>query len=162
MVGPARREPRFVYLSDRFPEESTDPAARYGWRLVAANNRPLGRGATVEASWDDCLARAAALHAALSAAPELSTATDRIGSAIVPDALHGVWSWRVVLDGELAAVGVHPYLRRVECARGLAQFVASAGAADPADGVVRHFGPHSLRGYEGDATRTDSSLGATR
>ena len=29
--------------------------ARYGWRLDAANHRPLGRGVGTHASYDDCL-----------------------------------------------------------------------------------------------------------
>lgn len=155
MVVPARREARFVYLSDRYPEDAAAPGASYGWRLVAANNRPLGRGPLVEASLESCRAQASELHAALTADP------DEVRAAILPDAARGVWTWRVALPGGPAAVAVHPYLRRVECARGLAQFVASAAAADPADGVVRHFGPHSLRGYRTESDSTSNSLGAT-
>lgn len=155
MVSSARREPRFVYLSDRYPEDAGAPDARFGWRLVAANNRPLGRGPVAESSLEQCRVQATELHTALAADPDAGRA------AILPDALRGVWTWRVVLDGRPAAVAVHPYLRRVECARGLAQFVASAAAADPADGVVRHFGPHSLRGYRTESDSTSNSLGAT-
>ena len=155
MVGPVRREPRFVYLSDRYPEDASAQEARYGWRLVAANNRPLGRGPAAETSLEHCRAQAAELHRALTADP------DRVPAVILLDTVRGVWSWRVSLDGAPAAVAVHPYLRRVECARGLAQFVASASAADPADGVVRHFGPQSLRGYHAGQDSTSSSLGAT-
>jgi hypothetical protein len=44
-------------------------------------------------------------------------------------------------------VGAHPYLRRIECVRGLDQFLAAMRVADPQAGMLRHFGVRSLRAY---------------
>jgi hypothetical protein len=60
---------------------------------------------------------------------------------------HGLWTWNVTLENVPVAVCVHPYMRRVECLRGLTQFLTAVAAAEPSVGVVRYFGPHSLRGY---------------
>jgi hypothetical protein len=43
---------------------------------------------------------------------------------------------------------VHTYLRRTECLRALEQFTLVVVTADPEAGVVRYFGPHSLREFE--------------
>jgi hypothetical protein len=63
----------------------------------------------------------------------------------------GLWSWRVAVGESTMAVGVHPYLRRVECLRALDQFLTAAQVARPDDGPVKCFGPHSLRAYEAAA-----------
>ncbi|HEX3335549.1 MAG TPA: hypothetical protein VHS54_03760 [Jatrophihabitans sp.] len=130
-----RREPRFVFLTDA---PSSADEGRFGWRLVAANNRPLGRGISVATSLDACRASVWALHTRVA---ELTT-------AVASDDGRGMWFWRLRLADEPAAVSARPYLRRVECLRGLAQFVAALRASDPVEGVVRHYGPHALRGYE--------------
>jgi hypothetical protein len=145
MSVPFRRAPRFVFLSSNAGVDVPDEVS-YGWRLVAANNRPLGRGPVNEASLDLCSAAAAELRRQLS----------DVETTVVTDPRLGVWTWRVTLRGELMAVSVHPYLRRVESARGLSQFIAGVALADPADGVVRHFGPHSPRGDLSGAQATSA------
>jgi hypothetical protein len=132
----SRRGPRFVFLSNALRDGLGED--RYGWRLVAANNRPLGRGIRVDGSLAECRAAAYRIHHEVAAAA--STASIEVTG--------GQWQWSLALD--LEAVGMRPYFRRVECVRGLAQFVAAAVAADPAAGVVRFFGPNSLRGYESE------------
>jgi hypothetical protein len=127
------REPRFVFLCDA---PAAEPAGgRYGWRLVAANHRPLGRGRTATGSLDECRAAADVVHRRVGDLQSVLTSQD------------GLWTWQLSFGAEPIAVCVHPYLRRVECARGLSQFLAAARTADPDAGVVRHFGPHSLRGF---------------
>lgn len=129
----ARRRPRFIFLSDGTGENEL-----FGWRLVAANNRPMGRSVRTSASLDSCRDAASLIHRRSAEAAQSATV----------DVARGHWTWRVGVDGAPAAVSVHRYLRRVECLRALAQFVAALAQADPADGVVRCFGPNSLRAYE--------------
>ena len=132
--GPAGREPRFVFLCDGRRDQR--PAGRYGWRLVAANHRPLGRGMVATESLDECRSAAHLLHREVGRLDLTLTSAD------------GLWAWHAALDDIPLAMCVHGYARRVECARGLTQFLAAARIADPDEGVVRYFGPHSLRGYE--------------
>jgi hypothetical protein len=143
-TSPAGRQPRFVYLCDG--QRGSAPPGRYGWRLVAANHRPLGRGRIASESLADCVAEAERLHRECADLQPVISTQD------------GLWTWRVALGADPLAVCVHPYLRRVECVRGLTQFFAAARTADPADGVVRHFGPHSLRGYLVEATPSEAAL----
>jgi len=131
--GTAAREPRFVYLCDGTRDQQ--PAGRYGWRLNAANHRPLGRGTLATKSLDQCRAAARLLHR------EAMNLEQAVASQ------HGEWSWEVSLGDAAVAVSVHGYARRIECMRGLHQFLAAARVADPEAGVVRYFGAHSLRGY---------------
>lgn len=139
-----RRRPRYVYLCDAKTPDV--PAALFGWRLVAANNRPLGRGLRVAASLAECRAAAQRIHEdALRMTPSVQFNPAR-----------GLWSWRVAVGESTMAVGVHPYLRRVECLRALEQFLAAARTACPDDGLVKCFGPNSLRAY--DAVPAPSEL----
>ena len=133
-----RRASRFVYLSDA--DERVMPTARFGWRLVAANNRPLGRAVHAESSYADCLVSAQRIH----------DEVDRVETAVSFNATRGHWSWRASLRGEAVAVCVHPYLRRVECERALGQFLVAAGSTSPDEGVIKYFGPNSLRGYDSE------------
>ena len=133
-----RRASRFVYLSDA--DERVEPKARFGWRLVAANNRPLGRAVQAEPSYAACLVSARRLHDEVAC----------VETSVSFNAARGHWSWRASLGGEVVAVCVHPYLRRVECERALGQFLAAVSATSPEEGVVKYFGPNSLRGYDGD------------
>jgi hypothetical protein len=139
---PVRRAPRFVYLCDA--KDQNDPAARFGWRLIAANNRALGRAVRVDVSLEQCVGSAERVHREVA---ESST-------SVQFNPVRGHWSWQVVLGGATVAVCVHPYLRRVECVRALEQFLAAVTAACPAEGVVKHFGPRSLRSYDVELTAT--------
>jgi hypothetical protein len=134
MGAPTRREPRFVYLS-----AESSVGLRFGWRLLAANNRPLGRGPHSASSLAECRAAVALLWSNLR----------DVASAMLPDPRRGIWTWGVDLDGTIVAVSVHPYLRRVECGRGLGQFLAAAAAADPGKAIVRHLGIYSPRELSG-------------
>ena len=139
----SRRSTRFIFVSDataptagRQPTSSADP--RYGWRVIAANNRPLGRSATVFDSYQDCRDAASALH-------------DRIAessSSVLFNTTRGHWTWTVALDARPVAVCVHPYLRRIECARALRQFTEAVSAGVPTADGLRLFGERALRGYD--------------
>ncbi|HEV7205467.1 MAG TPA: hypothetical protein VGN18_12720 [Jatrophihabitans sp.] len=137
----ARRRPRFIFLSNGVSEDE-----RFGWRLVAANNRPMGRGIHAHDSLAACRAAATAIHRHRAGA----------ATATAVDVARGHWTWRIGVDSTPSAVSVHRYLRRVECLRALAQFLAALELADPAAGVVRCFGPNSLRAYESTAATVQS------
>jgi hypothetical protein len=127
---------RFEFLSSSASVD--DPAARFAWRVLAANNRPLGRSVTVHESLADAIAAAIALRDALDGA------VTRVGPGGRPAE---PWLWRVEVDGTPVAVCVHAYQRRIECARALSQFLAGVRGAEPGDGAVRHYGPQTLRSY---------------
>jgi len=143
----ARRSTRFIFVSDataptagRAPVHTADP--RYGWRVIAANNRPLGRSATVFETYEDCREAAAALHDRI----------EQTSSSVLFNTTRGHWTWTVSLDARAVAVCVHPYLRRIECARALRQFTEAVSAGVPAADGLRLFGDRALRGYDEPTT----------
>ncbi|WP_338178802.1 hypothetical protein [Jatrophihabitans sp.] len=142
----ARRTTRFIYVSDataptttRQRNSPTEP--RYGWRVIAANNRPLGRSSAVFDSYHSCRA----------AAEELQQRVDDATSSVLFDNSRGHWTWAVALAGTPVAVCVHPYLRRIECVRALRQFVEAVTAGVPSAEGVRLFGARALREYDREA-----------
>ena len=139
----SRRTTRFIFVSDatapvagRQPSGPAEP--HYGWRVIAANNRPLGRSATVFDSYDACRKAASALHDRVS----------ETSSSVLFNTARGHWTWAVALDAHPVAVCVHPYLRRIECVRALRQFTEAVTAGVPAADGLRLFGERALRGYD--------------
>ena len=139
----SRRSTRFIFVSDataptagRQPSTTAEP--RYGWRVIAANNRPLGRSATIFCSYQDCRDAAASLHERIAES----------SSSVLFNTARGHWTWAVSLDARPVAVCVHPYLRRIECARALRQFTEAVSAGVPAADGLRLFGERALRGYD--------------
>ena len=140
-----RRVPRIIFVSDADPRirhPGTDASARVGWRVLAANNRPLGRSAQVFAE-RECQDEVARLQKRLPDAV----------SSVLFDAARGHWTWTLLLDEVPVAVCVHPYLRRIECGRALAQFVAALENGDPELERVRNLGARALHAYDVRATR---------
>jgi hypothetical protein len=143
-IEPAsRRTTRFIYVSDatapaagRAPVPTVEP--RYGWRVIAANNRPLGRSATVFDSYQGCRDAATSLHERI----------DETSSSVLFNTSRGHWTWAVSLDARPVAVCVHPYLRRIECVRALRQFTDAVTLGVPSADGVRLFGERALRGYD--------------
>jgi hypothetical protein len=146
-----RRAGRFLFLSsaplrsergDRSDraERRFDAQYRIGWRVVAANNRPLGRSATTFPSLDDAVRAATEMHRQ----PELIT------SGVLFDPELGHWEWSAALAGQPAAVCVHAYRRRVECVRAVSQFLTVVRDSVPDGQDVRHLGPNALRVYEAE------------
>ncbi|MGN6607212.1 MAG: hypothetical protein ACTHMS_09425 [Jatrophihabitans sp.] len=139
--GIAARAARFVFLSDGTAQRRglapPEGVERVGWRLTAGNNRALGRSVRVFVGLAAC--REDARHTHLVAA--------RATPSVTFDPVASTWSWQLALDGRVVAVGVHAYVRRVECQRGLAQFLAVLPHADPDGGIVRHVGPRALVGH---------------
>ena len=139
---------RFVYISDEPARaamlEDPRPATRVCWRVMAANNRALGRSRTVFPSLATC--RAAALT--------LQRRIDEVSAVPVLDESVGHWSWTIALDTTEVAVCVHPFQRKVDCLRALRLFVEAVRASDPGAAELRYFGPSSLRSYDRGAEVT--------
>lgn len=133
---------RFVFISDEAARaailESARPATRVGWRVMAANNRALGRSRAVYPSLSECRAAAAILHDRIDEVAALPSLDDGVGH----------WTWTGRLDSTEVAVCVHPFLRRVDCARALRLFLAAVRASDPSTAELRYFGPMALRSYD--------------
>jgi hypothetical protein len=137
-----RRSPRIIFVSDasprtRHPRTDSMVPARVGWRVIAANNRPLGRSATVFNSDHECQAAVGLLQDQLS----------DVVSSVLFDSVRGHWTWALLLGGTPVAVCVHPYLRRIECSRALAQFIAAIEVSEPEHERVRNLGVRALHAY---------------
>lgn len=133
--------PRFIYISDESARaamlEAAPPATRVCWRVMAANNRVLGRSRTVFPS----------LAACRTAAVMLQRRIDEVSAVPVLDESAGHWSWTIALDAIEVAVCVHPFQRKVDCLRALRLFAEAVRASDPSAAELRYFGPSSLRSY---------------
>jgi hypothetical protein len=139
-----RASARFIFISDGQPSSSwrdTRLAApnRVAWRVLAANNRPLGRSAIAFDSYPDAVADALRLGASVD---QLSA-----GIALGPAREH--WIWQLTSTERPVACCVHEYKRRIECARSLEQFLVAVRTADPTTAELRHFGLNALRIYGG-------------
>jgi hypothetical protein len=139
----ARRVARFVYLSASVAPSSararsSEPGGRVAWRVVAANNRPLGRSMIAYNTLAECAAAVRLLHDGIGAA---------IGS-VGFDAVTGTWRWTLSLDGRPVAICVNAYGRRIECQRALAQFLVAVAGAESTVQDVRHLGARALYDYE--------------
>jgi hypothetical protein len=126
--GSGMAQARFVFISDGVDGAGDDVVDRIWWRLVAANNRVLGRSVGADAGEDMCRERAA----------ELSRRVDDALPTLATDA-RGRWTWTVALDAVDRAQCAHPFPRRVDCARTLTLFLQGLRAADPNTGPVRYF-----------------------
>lgn len=116
---------RFIFLSQRMPGESGEPAGEIlTWMLVSPNHRPLGRAATHFDDDEACREAAAGLRA--------QSARVRAAAAVEPG---GHWVWRVDLDGTTAAVSTRTYLRQQECHYSLRRFLEALPVAELASGV---------------------------
>jgi uncharacterized protein YegP (UPF0339 family) len=121
---PARNSLRFILLSD-LPlrvNRAADPAAptRVTWRLIAANNRPIGKSNSIFASVELCLASIDRIRRS----SEATTVSVQFHSGQF-SSTGSHWTWVVLLEQEAVATSTHRYKRRVECERGLRQFQAA-------------------------------------
>jgi hypothetical protein len=127
------RRARFIVLSDGSAPSSTRESNDSGrrslvWRVVAANNRPLGRSVGAFADFADCLA----------AATELHEQSEQARAAIAFDRGSVSWRWTVSLGVSPVAVSVRDYSRRIECERALSQFLEIVSSEPPVIDEVRY------------------------
>ena len=127
-------QPRFLIVHGRIqlgisvPEWPTgdDPFAVrdrgdghwFSWRMLGGNNRELGRGASVHATEQKCLAEMTRVQA------ESGRSVSFVG--LQPS---GLWSWQLELDGTPIAVAGRSYRRQRECRYNLEQFMLIWAAA---------------------------------
>jgi hypothetical protein len=104
------------------------------WRLMSANNRPIGSSVRVYDDVESCRAAASSVH----------SASDALKATTQFDHLTGTWTWRIAQRETPVAACVHTYLRRFECLRAVQQFVTGVAEAEPEEGVVRHLGMRPL------------------
>jgi hypothetical protein len=110
----------------------------YGWRLMGANNRELGRSAMSFLSYP--LARAAVTR--------LQDGCDRLVRHTLVDPASGRWSWRLDLDAVPVAISGRWYEREHDSRLGADTFVRLIADADLAHGMVTlrdRRGPGSAR-----------------
>jgi hypothetical protein len=122
---PAPTGARFVLLSNLPAVGVTNAAELVTWRLIAGNNRSLGRAAGMFGSTVDCIADADRLHR------EIGQAVGSIEFHSTSPTGGSFWSWAAVVDGEPVATSTHNYQRRLECLRAQANFFAAAQIALP-------------------------------
>jgi hypothetical protein len=127
LFGPASVHPyRMGWPTTVDPAAIAQAADWYGWRLMGANNREVGRNAMSFLSYP--LAR--------HAVARLQHHADRLVRRTLVDPVTGRWSWRLELDGEPVAVSGRWYERDHDSRQGVAKFVALLPTASLADGVV--------------------------
>ena len=130
---------RFVFLA--MPARRVDGGAvaeSVLWTLVSPNNRPLGRGPRLLATYAECRDAVLHLRQEHSRVEPLATAVEATGH----------WIWRVHLDGAVVAASSRSYLRLRECHYNLDLFLAAVPVADITAGT------RAVRG----GRRTDSPL----
>lgn len=108
------------------PQAATEGGSWYGWRLIGANNRELGRSALSFASYQ--LARRAIL--------QLKQGIGRLVHHSTTDPRTGRWGWQIDLEESAVAVSSRWYERDHDGRIGAAKFVALTADAEVAEGVV--------------------------
>ncbi len=140
--GPVGKTARFIYISDGDKESAwrtgNRAPRRVGWRLIAANNRALGRSWVAFDSFEACVQAASLLRERL----------DEVTSSVTFDSRQANWSWTVLLDDDPVAVCVRAYRRRVECLRALEQFLAAVKMTTNSAEELRYYGRNALSVYD--------------
>ena len=98
----------------------------YGWRLMGANNRELGRSAHSYPSYP----------VVRKAVRDLQAHANRLVRATVIDPATGRWGWRLDLDDRTVAVSGRWYERDHDSRVGMDKFVNLVPSAELVDGVV--------------------------
>jgi hypothetical protein len=137
-----RRPARYFFITDQARQRPltanrTRFSSRIAWRLMAGNNRPLGRSWTIYPS----------LEEVVESARQTSARADELEALPSLDP-QGAWRWVASLDGSPVAASVVRYPRRLESERAIRQFIVAIGTAtiEPTD--LRLLGPSALRVYE--------------
>ncbi|GAA5184653.1 hypothetical protein GCM10023322_26610 [Rugosimonospora acidiphila] len=130
LFGPFQPQPQPQLMGGRaaarlIPDDPTPGG--YAWRLIAANNRELGRSALGFVSYQ--LAR--------RGIGQLKQGIDRLVQHSTVDPSTRRWGWLFDLDGAVVAVSGRWYERELHGRLGAAKFVTLAPGAELTDGVVR-------------------------
>jgi hypothetical protein len=114
-IAPSRGRPGRPFLAD----DVAEPGARFGWRMLAANNREVARSAATFADVETCIEAVDDLHTYISGAVAVASRTGRAD-----------WSWRLRIDGVDVAASSRTYQRRLQCEAACALFVELVPTAD--------------------------------
>ena len=163
LLGGPMVAPRFLFVAGSRPPQDSwfrwpDPLGQrteqvatdgswFGWRLAAANNRELGRSASVFADLDSCRA----------SVTRLSSSIDSTVPATTIDDATGLRAWQLSLDEELVAVSARRYHRQRECLYSLAHFLEAVRIARVTSGAPRYRllqAEHGLPNYPEDLAGT--------
>jgi hypothetical protein len=132
-----------MYFSDRgarsnWHDSPIEITERVAWRVVAGNNRPIGR----------CPVPYSSLADAVAAAKLMRDSASQLDGSLAFDGTTGLWRWSASLHTAAVAQSVYAYPRRVECLRSLRQFIDSMPAADLSPLDVRLLGHRAFRAYD--------------
>lgn len=111
---------RFQFRAVRSADRSID--TQVTWRLLATNNRDLGRSSTAFPDLDSCQAAVQQLRRDNAA---LHAVTTRTGPT--------AWSWRIVHDNTVVAVSSRAYQRRIQAEYAGGVMLSLIPAADIAE-----------------------------
>lgn len=112
---------RYLYLASREVQDRTAPVVEptYSWRLIGANNRPIGRSAVGYADLASCMA-----------VVQLISTLDLAGCLkLLVDVDTGLWNWRLHLGDQALALSARSYQRKRECVYSAESFAAIAATA---------------------------------
>jgi hypothetical protein len=138
---------RYIFLTDQEPLPFRASAAyaaagqkniRVAWRVLAANNRPLGRSTAPYSSVIECHATLLALHHQIA----------ETSSAVFFSPAEGCWGWTLSLGGVPVAQQVHLYQRRFAAHQALKQFLAVVATVCPVADSVRPGGRRAMIAYD--------------
>ncbi len=137
-----RKGARFLFVSNTTPPTSRHDGERttaiqVAWRVIAANNHPLGRSGAIFGSY----------AAAVGDAVQVKLDVEQGQFTSSTEGTLGQWTWQLVTAGRVAAESIRDYKRPGECSRSLEQFRAAVCSADPTSAGLRELGPGALRVY---------------
>jgi uncharacterized protein YegP (UPF0339 family) len=107
-IAPSRGRPGRPLAAD----EDVESDARFGWRMLAANNREVARSASTFADVVSCVEAVRHLRRNVSDALAVASRTGRAD-----------WSWRLRISGVDEAASSRTYQRRLQCEAACALFV---------------------------------------
>ncbi|MEV7281485.1 hypothetical protein [Streptomyces sp. NPDC093111] len=116
---------RFLYVMLGARQRPVGEVPRFGWRLVGANHRELGRSAQVFGDPGECRAAVVRLRERVGDARTLLTVADAAGG--------GGWAWRLEIEGRPVAVAGRTYQRQRDCQFNLGQFLQVVPVAELAE-----------------------------
>jgi hypothetical protein len=133
-------EPRFLLVAGRIQNGISVPSwgesapARaprdgetwFGWRLLASNNRELGRSGQTFPLLDGCRNSIGVLLSSVAAA--------KLGALV--NQRTGLWAWRLEASGRVLAVSGRHYRRQREALYSASTFVLTAPLADMTVDVI--------------------------
>lgn len=125
-IAPSRGRPGRPLTHDDY-----DADARFGWRMLAANNREVARSTETFADVEECIDAVTHLQRDVCD-----------GSVVASRSGRADWSWRLRVAGVDLAASSRTYQRRLQCEAACALFVELVPDAELVDArTSTHFVP---------------------